>query len=84
LHQQLDIFINTLYVAQDKWNLMLEKKSTHIIFNRVKILILISSADKLYEYMWIRDKGIHNDLHVNGDPNNPESIIIPYLVDLKS
>ncbi|MDP3935574.1 MAG: hypothetical protein Q8Q56_01070 [Alphaproteobacteria bacterium] len=81
--QPINAFINTLYAAPDMWNLMLENNSTHIIFDRYKTLMLISSADKLYEYMYHLDKGIHNDLHLMGDLNNPEGIIIPYLVYLK-
>lgn len=76
----LNKFINTIYAAPDKWDKMFKDNSTHIIFDRYKTLMLISSANILYEYMWIVDNGISNALHVMGDSDNPNEISIPYLV----
>jgi hypothetical protein len=77
VHQPLNTFINTIYKKPDNWLAMLDSYSSNVIFDKDKILMLISSADKLYRTIKIWNE--HRvSFNIVGNPNNPCKIIIPY------
>jgi predicted nucleotidyltransferase component of viral defense system len=79
LKQPLNIFINTIYANPTYWIPMLENESPNIVIERLKLLMLRSSPDKLYQALHKMDNGERVALRSSGDPEYPRTLEIMYL-----
>lgn len=81
LTQPLNIFINTIYKhnVADTWYQMLKKGSQNSVIDRLKLLMLRSSPDKLYQALRKMDNGERVALRSTGDPEYPRTLEIMYL-----
>lgn len=79
LLQPLNVFINSIYVDPTCWYYMIDKQSPNIVIERYKLLMLRSSADKLYGAVCKMDKGKSVSLRSTGDPQYPYKLEIMYL-----
>lgn len=79
LLQPLTVFINSIYSDHMAWYDMIDKESPNIVLEKFKLLLLRSSADKLYRAVCKMDKGESVSLRSTGDPRYPHKLEIMYL-----
>lgn len=79
LTQPLNVFISTIYADPINWYSMIDKESPNIVIERFKLLMLRSSADKLYKAICKMDKGESIALRSSGDPQYPKILEIMYV-----
>lgn len=83
LKQPLNIFINTIYYEDNEagltWYQMLDIGSQNSLIDRLKLLMLRSSPDKLYQALRKMEKGETVALRNSGDPQYPRTLEIMYL-----
>lgn len=79
IKKPLSVFLDSIYTNVDPWCQMIHKKSPDIILDRRKVLILRSSADKLYKAIGLWSAGKEVSLRAIGDAEYPSQLEIMYL-----
>lgn len=79
IKKPLKVFIDSIYANVNPWHQMIHKKSIDIILDRRKVLMLRSSADKLYAAICLLSDGKEVSLCATGDAEYPHRLEIMYL-----